>query len=43
MAPHSAPFSSVFQEVVTETLNSGGTLPGDAVTRLTDALHGRVG
>ncbi|HET9516595.1 MAG TPA: extracellular solute-binding protein, partial [Actinoplanes sp.] len=41
--PHYALFSSVFQEIVTQTLNSGGTLPDDAVTRLTDALHGRVG
>jgi multiple sugar transport system substrate-binding protein len=41
--PHYALFSSVFQEIVTQTLNNGGALPGDAVTRLTDALHGRVG
>lgn len=41
--PNYALFSSVFQEVVTKTLDSGGTLPDDAVTRLTDALHGRVG
>ncbi|MEV6633036.1 extracellular solute-binding protein [Actinoplanes sp. NPDC051470] len=41
--PHYALFSSVFQEIVVETLNSGGELPDDAVTRLTDALHGRLG
>jgi multiple sugar transport system substrate-binding protein len=41
--PHYALFSSVFQEIVIQTLNNGGALPGDAVTRLTDALHGRVG
>ena len=40
--PHYALFSSVFQEIVIETLNGGGVLPTNAVTRLTDALHGRV-
>jgi multiple sugar transport system substrate-binding protein len=40
--PNYALFSSVFQAVVTQSLNNGGALPADAVTRLTDALHGRV-
>jgi multiple sugar transport system substrate-binding protein len=40
--PHYVLFSSVFQNIVTETLMSGGKLPESAVTRLTDALNGRV-
>ncbi|GAA4946336.1 extracellular solute-binding protein [Actinoplanes utahensis] len=39
---HYALFSSTFQEIVTQTLNSDGNLPADAVSRLTDALHGRL-
>ncbi|WP_328475336.1 extracellular solute-binding protein [Actinoplanes sp. NBC_00393] len=39
---HYALFSSTFQEIVTQALNNGGELPGDAVARLTDALHGRI-
>jgi multiple sugar transport system substrate-binding protein len=35
-------FSSVFQEIVKETLNRKGILPENAVSRLTDALNGRL-
>ncbi|WP_436535912.1 extracellular solute-binding protein [Actinoplanes sp. HUAS TT8] len=36
-------FSSTFQEIVTQALSNGGTLPDDAVSRLTKALQGRLG
>jgi hypothetical protein len=32
----------VFQDVVSEALAQQGTLPDDAVVRLTDALNGRL-
>ncbi|MEU8242988.1 extracellular solute-binding protein [Actinoplanes missouriensis] len=39
---HYALFSSTFQDIVTQTLNSDGKLPDDAVKRLTEALNGRI-
>ncbi len=39
---HYALFSSVFQDVVSQALAQQGTLPDDAVARLTDALNGRL-
>ncbi|BBH67977.1 sugar ABC transporter substrate-binding protein [Actinoplanes sp. OR16] len=39
---HYALFSSTFQEIVREALAKDGELPGDAVARLTKALHGQV-
>lgn len=42
LTTHYALFSSVLQEVVSEALTQQGTLPGDAVARLTDALNGRL-
>ncbi|MCW2143968.1 multiple sugar transport system substrate-binding protein [Actinoplanes cyaneus] len=35
-------FSSTFQEIVTQALGNGGSLPDDAVARLTKALQGRL-
>ncbi|MEH1127605.1 ABC transporter substrate-binding protein [Micromonospora sp. CPCC 206061] len=42
--PHYALFTAVFQEVVREALtpSARGRLPADAVSRLTDALNGRL-